>query len=575
MDEHGARPSRAARLLLDLWPLLLSLVLTLPLVTGGGYPLARDLVFVPRQPLNDAAVGLTDSAPRAVPLDAILALLSVPLDGAVLARLLVPGALVLAGWGTHRLVGELGLVARLAAGGFAVWNPFVVERLALGQWALLMAYAALPWIVLAARRRRLAPMLLWTALASVTPTGGLLAVATAVVCGTRDRRSGAIILGGGLMLQLPWVLPVLMGAGGVSADPNGVDAFAADTEGRWGVAVALLGLGGIWDARSEPASRLTFLALVSALVVVLSLVAGLRPLMRAWGRGDVARLVGVAAVAAGLAVVATLPAGRELLRSAMVDVPGTGLLRDGQKLLAPAVVLVAAAFGGAVQAWTSWCRGRLPDAAGVLAALGVLVPLAIVADAPTVTWPTVRPLDYPSGFDDVSAAMPDDGTALVTLPWRSYRRFEWGHGLVSSDPATRWFDREVVVSDDLAVGDLVVSGESERSEEVGDAVASAEPDAALGRLGVGWVLVYRDDPMVAEVEVDGLRLVHEDAELLLYAVPGAERVDGPSAAKRTAVSAAYAVDGLLLLGAGWVAVAGVRRRRGRASQAENRVRSET
>lgn len=574
MDEHGARSSRAARVALDLWPLLLSLVLTAPLFAGRGYPLARDLVFVPRPPLTDAAVGLTDGAPRAVPLDAILAVLSVPLDGAVLARLMVPGALVLAGWGTHRLVGELGTVARLAAGGFAVWNPFVIERLALGQWALLLAYAALPWVVLAARRRRLAPMLLWTAVASVTPTGGILALATAAACGIRDRRSALVVLGGGLLLQLPWVLPVLLGAGGASADPDGVDAFAADTEGRWGVGVALLGLGGIWDARSEPASRLTFLALASALVVVLALVTGLRPLARAWGRGDVLRLTALAAVAAVLTVLATVPPGRELLRSAMVEVPGAGLLRDGHKLLAPAVVLVAAAFGGAVHAWGSWVRGRLPDAAGVLAALGVLVPLALLADAPTVTWPTVRPLHYPAGFDEVAAAMPDDGTALVTLPWRSYRRFEWGHGLVSSDPATRWFDREVVVSDDLAVGDLVVAGESERSRAVGAAVSSADPAEELGALGVGWVLVYRDDPDVAEVRVDGLRLVHEDDELQLYVVPDPEPAGAPGAAERAAVAAAYAVVGVLLLGAGWGAAAGWRQRRGRVRAGADRVPSE-
>jgi hypothetical protein len=56
--------------------------------------------------------------------------------------------------GVLRLTSGLGPTGRLAASGFAVWNPFVIERLALGQWALVLAYAALPWVVLAAATHR-------------------------------------------------------------------------------------------------------------------------------------------------------------------------------------------------------------------------------------------------------------------------------------------------------------------------------------------------------------------------------------------------------------------------------------
>ena len=155
-----------------------------------GYPLARDLVFVPRQPFTDASIGLGGTAPRAVPLDAVVSVATALLDGAVLARVALLLALALAGWGMLRLTAPLGTWARLAASGFAVWNPFVVERMALGQWALVTAYAALPWILLAAARYRrtgergaLASVVLWSALASLTPTGGLLALATSLTAG--------------------------------------------------------------------------------------------------------------------------------------------------------------------------------------------------------------------------------------------------------------------------------------------------------------------------------------------------------------------------------------------------------
>ena len=94
-----------SRPLLDAWPVLIALVICLPLLTRGGHPLARDLVFVPHQPWTDASSGLGGRAPSG-PLDALVALLTRgarrrpagpdrdPAD---------PGA---AGWGAHRLVGR-------------------------------------------------------------------------------------------------------------------------------------------------------------------------------------------------------------------------------------------------------------------------------------------------------------------------------------------------------------------------------------------------------------------------------------------------------------------------------------
>ena len=39
------------------------------------------------------------------------------------------------------------LLARLAAGVCYAWNPFVAERLIMGQWAMLLGYAGLPWVL--------------------------------------------------------------------------------------------------------------------------------------------------------------------------------------------------------------------------------------------------------------------------------------------------------------------------------------------------------------------------------------------------------------------------------------------
>src|SRR5207302_1902607 len=78
--------------------LLLAGVLLWPL-TRSGYLLGHDLVFTPCQPLDLPALGLSSAAPRAVPLDALVALAGRFLDGAVIGRLAVVLPLVAAGIG--------------------------------------------------------------------------------------------------------------------------------------------------------------------------------------------------------------------------------------------------------------------------------------------------------------------------------------------------------------------------------------------------------------------------------------------------------------------------------------------
>ena len=112
----------------------LALVLLAPLLRHPGHLLARDLVFVPHQPLTDAAIGLGGVAPRSVPLDAVVAVMT-SARGRWRGRTLSSSSSrsLIAGWGTLRLTDGLGTTARLAASGFAVWNPFVVERMSPGS----------------------------------------------------------------------------------------------------------------------------------------------------------------------------------------------------------------------------------------------------------------------------------------------------------------------------------------------------------------------------------------------------------------------------------------------------------
>src|SRR5206468_1421995 len=107
----------------------------------------------------------------------------------VVGRLANTLPLLGAGLGVAAVLRRQPVAARLAAATAAVWNPYVVERLALGQWALLWSYAALPWLIVtitAVRGRAgLAARAGTLAAASITPTGGVIAAVSAVTLSSR------------------------------------------------------------------------------------------------------------------------------------------------------------------------------------------------------------------------------------------------------------------------------------------------------------------------------------------------------------------------------------------------------
>jgi len=123
-----------------------------------GYLLLRDAVSTPRSHLSDAALGLSEAAPRALPQDFAVAMASTALDGGVVVKLLLALGLWLAGCGAARLVAAVlpdsGVAGQCVAVTLAIWNPYVAERLLQGHWSLLVGYGCLPWVAATMLRLR-------------------------------------------------------------------------------------------------------------------------------------------------------------------------------------------------------------------------------------------------------------------------------------------------------------------------------------------------------------------------------------------------------------------------------------
>lgn len=509
-------------------------------------------MFTPHQPLSWASVGLGSSSPRAVPLDAIVGGLSPVVNGAVLGRIALAFPLLAAGIGAAWLVGFERLIGALAASGLAIWNPYVVERLALGQWALLCAYAALFWVIgYATRARRgeqgLAALLLWTAAASITPTGGLIAAVVGLVIAWPepggDRRVWWWAAGGAVALQLPWVVPSLVGSASVTSDPAGVAAFAARPEHAGGTLLSLAGTGGIWDGEVVPGSRDGALAFAGLAVLVAAAVIGWPRLVQVLGRTSTLRLTVCAVGGFVLSAAASVPGLSAVMRWAVRTVPGAGLLRDAQKWLMPYVVLAVLLFGAAVARLAVLAAWRVAVAAVALAG-----PLVLLPDATRTVRPAMEPVHYPADWAWARHAVGHGGDVAV-VPFESYRGFVWAPGRTVLDPAPRLLPGDVVVSDRLAVSGRVLRGEDSRARTVAAALDSgADTPARLAAAGVGWVLVEHGTPGPVP-DLSGLTLVRAGPDLTLYRVPGPIRDVQPATGRLAAVVIGDALAAILVVGA--------------------------
>jgi hypothetical protein len=504
-----------------------------------GFLLSYDMVFVPSEPFSAARPGL--APPRAVPSDLVIAAASRVLPADNVQKVVLLSVFMLACSGAAALLDREPLLARLAAGAFYAWNPYVAERLIIGQWALLLGYAGLPWVlraVLAAdlASRRGAARLGLALLPAVIGGFAAMAITALVVVPaaliTRSARRAAVALAALTVGSLPWFIPSLLHA--VYVDPASVAAFSARADTPFGSIGSLLMLGGAWNAQTVPKAYGGAWSVLWLAVVIVALAGYLLIARRQhrWPGLGAAAVAGL--VIAGLGVTA---AGRDLLRSMISAWPGFAVLRDAQQFVAPLALAEAAGFGLAVAAAvnpgtfrTKW-RGRpgRTDAAGTW--LGVFAVLAPVLLLPGLAWGAagrLRPAWYPA--DWLAAARVVDASAargvVLLLPFQTYRTPPWNHGEVVLDPWTRLLSRPLIWNDGTRVGDVELLPDDPRARGLDGAIRGGGPlTAALRAAGVRFVLddaagPEPDCPKVA-ARLPGSIVIIDQPGLTVYQLPGA------------------------------------------------------
>lgn len=479
------------------WALMLATVMLGPAL-GSGYVLSYDMVWVPDLALRPDFLGTGSGLPRAVPSDAVIAVLDEVVPGALLQKVVLLAALAGGGMGIDRWLLDRGVPARLAAVSFYVWNPFVVERLVIGHWPVLVAYATLPWVALLARRARDQDrlpglLLVLVPLGSLSASAGLMTAAALLAFGlTRRRRFSLPALV--LAANAPWLVAGLLHAGVATSDPDAAARFALQGEGWLPAPVTALSLGGIWNAEVVPATRDGALGIVALLALGALAVLGVRGWRHSTARRDQAALLGVWALGWGLAVLTWLVP--DLVGWLAGNVPGGGLVRDGSRLLGLCAPSTAVLVAHGVQRVGQFFRGLTGDREQALfiATMLALLPVALMPDAGWGASGTLRAVDYPASYAATRSVVPEGGRVLL-LPFSSYRAPAWNHGHKVLDPMGRFLSPDFVASDELVVSGEVLAGEDPRGDEV--RAALAEPTAqrraeSLSDIGITTVVAERD-----------------------------------------------------------------------------------
>uniref|UniRef100_UPI003D8F5A5E hypothetical protein n=1 Tax=Gordonia sp. B7-2 TaxID=3420932 RepID=UPI003D8F5A5E len=526
---------------------------------GPRYLLYRDAVSTPRSYVTDAALGIGDLPPRAVPQDWLVAIVSRVVDGGWFVVVVLVASLMFAGVGygrlAHRLVPQAGRVGAVAAAVVAIWNPFVAERLLQGHWGLLVGYAALAWIVVGVGDLVAAPSALrWcqlaglVAVAGLTPTGSLLAAVVLVTaCVAYGFRSLSVL--GVVVVWIgsaaPWLVAALVGGATTTTGSAGVGAFGLRSEPWLGPLGTALGLGGIWNVDAVPTSRTVGWAAVATgcLLVVVAIGA-----IQVWRDRVFRWLVVLALVVVILPVLSSFGPGRAVLEAVVDAAPGAGLLRDSQKFLALLMPAFAVAAAGVIVALR-----RLVPAGFALAAVILLV----VAPLPDLAWGVggaVRPVSFPAEWSAVARIVPADAGAVARWPSNTVRRYAFANE-VSLDPAPRMLRAPVVESGRLTVDGREIDPPSAAAVKVEKVLDTEGDPSELADLGVGWVLVDGDSPPARVARLDP---VFTGDTLRLYQIDGAQTPKASSGARAAAVTAHVLWLAMILAGAAACAVQAVR-----------------
>jgi hypothetical protein len=490
---------------------LVALAVMLPLLLPG-FILTLDMVFTPNMPMPE-------QVSSSYLFYAALHALNTFLPADALQKIMLLAILILSGVGLHRLVrtavpmtretGEWGIAV---ASIFYMINPFTYSRFMAGQFAVLLGYALLPWLVrslvLFGRQASVRGALAvagWLALIGIVSIhtlgdAAVLIVAGLIVAVWRKRsqlgqylKYGALALAGFIVASCYWLIPLLSGKGRtaeLAATFGSADTQAYATVGGNVITQIfnVLRLQGFWmeskGLYALPQDRAILWGLMAIGVIAL-VVMGARIL---WQR---ARAFAAALLLSGLAGLILAVGLGDWAR----DVPLLNGFREPHKFVALVALAYAVCLAPGIAAFLARARKKSDGWYAVAAILVILLPFLFMR---VMFWgfdKQLTPRQYPASWTDANWQLQQDREDfnVLFLPWHHYMSYGFA-GRIIAHPAPKFFEKPVVVSNDPELGAIDAGKHDPRQAAITQALAGPPDKLAneLAKHDIKYILLAKD-----------------------------------------------------------------------------------
>jgi len=373
-------------------------------------------------------------------------------------------------------------------------NPFVYGRLLYGQWLVLAAYAALPWVALSARRFLAKPTARGATLTAIAITVdsvlslhffllaavlvAALSLATLLALWRDSRALFRLVVALLLMavatlaLNAYWIAPILLGTGSegvriAAISPADFAAYAVVPDDRLGLLPNVLGLYGFWaEATGRFTSMKAFVPIWPDVLLAVLILAAIGALVGIWRQSGRERSWAIGLLLAAVVGVALEIGVSSRVTEAVVTwleaaFPPYRGMRDSGKWAALLALAYSQLSAGGATYVISRARERIASAqhrewiASGLAALAIAIPLYYGNGLLFGTHGEISPSTYPASWYAADRTLRADSNPgrTVFLPWHEYMSYSFVHNQnsVVAPPAPGFFGVPIVVSLDPEV----------------------------------------------------------------------------------------------------------------------------
>lgn len=524
----------------------------------GGRVLLLDWVTGPAQRLvPPSAYGLGGGLSGGLPLELFANAVSRVL-GAPTSWLLPAAVFPLATTSIARLVRGSTIRQITAAALFAL-NPFVFERLYVGQIGVLLGYALLPRAVIALNTcvapgraiARVLPAALWCALlVALSPHYAWILVpiaAAAVLTAEHRTRALALVVTTGaaaaLMSAYALATPLLVRSRPAKAI-NQLAAYRTRADPHVGLLANVIGLYGFWrPGPIEPKQLDPMWILVLAVILALAALGYDIALTRGHWRRPALTLLFGGLGGLLLALGNQGPLGG-VYQWAVLQVPGFAVMREAEKFSSLVALAYAVGFGWGIEYLAQQLHKRTLRKIVGLAAVAV-----VFAYTPNLVGGLGGQVDTtvtPRNWSEAAALLSRHSLrgAVLVFPWHAYLALPGTGGRTVANAAADLFPGDVLTGNDAGPGyDFAALGPTSQylASYVTDGPGTADAGSLLAPLGIEYVVLEKIDDWRSYGWLNaqqGLRLIMNRSNVAMYEVSHpllrALRVPGLRAARSPA-----------------------------------------